>query len=198
VTGDAVDFVVAAWLFEFSHPLQVQYFRKAFARLLKGMHNRVSVGVAVQSLTLDQFKATVRAGGVTGVTLMAQGSGFFMKIATRAGQEPVVLAKARSSEPRRFGSPTSAMLVLRELGIRSAKMDFAQWDPEQKEVMNREAQKATMRAAHKAAADQRLLAADLLAAINDPRPSLSTHEVFRQFDEETDGAAAASGFPGKA
>lgn len=151
----------------------------------------------MQSLTLDQFKATVRAGGVTGVTLTAQGSGFFMKIATRAGPEPVVLAKARSSEPRRFGSPTSAMLVLKEIGIRSAKMEFAQWDPEQKEVTNREAQKVTMRAAHKAAADQKRLAADLLAAINDPRPSLSTQEVLRRFDEVTDDAGPASGVAGK-
>ena len=140
----------------------------------------------MQSLTLDQFKATVRAGGVTGVTLTAQGSGFFIKIATRAGQEPVVLAKARSTEPRRFGSPTSAMLVLKEIGIRSARMDFAQWDPDQKEVANREVQKLAMRAAHKAAAEQKALAADLLAAINDPRPSLSTQEVLRQFDQDLD------------
>lgn len=144
----------------------------------------------MQSLTLDQFKATVRAGGVTGVTLTAQGSGFFMKIATRAGQEPVVLAKARSSEPRRFGSPTSAMLVLKEIGIRSAKMDFTQWDPDQKEVANREVQKLAMRAAHKAAAEQKALAADLLAAIDDPRPSLSTEEVLRQFDRDLDDDAA--------
>lgn len=143
----------------------------------------------MQSLTLDQFKATVRAGGVTGVTLTAQGSGFYMKIATRAGQEPVVLAKARGSEPRRFGSPTSAMLVLKEIGIRSAKMDFAQWDPEQKEVTNREAQKLTMRAAHRAAAEQKALAADLQAAIDDPRPSLSTQEVLRQLDQDLDDAS---------
>jgi hypothetical protein len=128
-------------------------------------------------LTLDQFKAAVRAGGVTGVTITAQGSGFFMKIATRAGPEPVVLAKTRSSEPRRFASPSSAMMVLKELGIRSAKLDFAQWDPEQKEVTDREAQKRPMRAAHEAPADQKALATDVLAATNDPRPSLSTHKV---------------------
>ncbi|RCW66260.1 hypothetical protein DES41_111218 [Pseudorhodoferax soli] len=90
------------------------------------------------------------------------------------------------------------MLVLKEIGIRTAKMEFAQWDPEQKEVTNREAQKVTMRAAHKAAADQKRLAADLLAAINDPRPSLSTQEVLRQFDEEPDDAGPESGVAGKA
>lgn len=131
----------------------------------------------MHSLTLDQFKAAVRAGGVTGVTITAQGSGFFMKIATRGGPEPVVLAKTRSNEPRRFGSPSSAMMVLKELGIRSAKLDFAQWDPEQKEVTDPEAQKPPMRAAHEAPADQKALATDVLAATNDPRPSLSTQKV---------------------
>ena len=155
-----------------------------------------SNGVPVQSLTLDQFKATVRAGGVTGVTLTAQGSGFFMKIATRSGQEPVVLAKARSSEPRRFGSPISAMLVLKEIGIRSAKMDFAQWDPDQKEVANREVQKQAMRAAHRAAAEQKALAADLLAAMDDPRPSLSTDEVLLRFEGDVDDEAADAARPG--
>ena len=138
----------------------------------------------MQSLTLDQFKATVRAGGVTGVTLTAQGSGFYMEIGTRGSREPVVLTKARSTEPRRFGSPTSAMQVLKDIGIGTAKMDFSRWDPDQKEVtQKRDSRASAMREAHQAAAHQKWLASELQAAIDDPRPSLTTDEVLTQFDD---------------
>lgn len=46
------------------------------------------------------------------------------------------------------------MMVLKEIGFRSEKLDFAQWDPEQKEVTDREAQKRPMHAADKVPADQ--------------------------------------------
>ena len=55
----------------------------------------------------------MRAGGVVGVTLKGQGSGFFMEISTSSGQD-AFLAKARSTEPRRFGCPNSALIVLRD------------------------------------------------------------------------------------
>ena len=42
-------------------------------------------------------RATASAGGVVGVTLKGQGSGFFMEIATRSGQD-AFLVKARSTE----------------------------------------------------------------------------------------------------
>jgi len=142
----------------------------------------------MQSLTLDQFKATVSAGGIAGVTLKAQGGGFFVEIATRAGTH-AVLTKARSTQPRRFGTPTSAMLVLKELGIGSAKVDFTRWDPDQKEVtQNRDRRSEAMKQAHEAAAHAKWLSSELQAAIDDPRPSLSTEQVLAQFelDEEAD------------
>jgi hypothetical protein len=68
------------------------------------------------SMTLEQLRAAANAGGVVGVTLKAQGGGFFMEIATRSGQG-AILSKARSTDPRRFGSPSSALVVLRDIGI---------------------------------------------------------------------------------
>ncbi len=68
----------------------------------------------MHSMTLEQLRATARAGGIVGVTLKGHGSGFFMEIATRSGND-AILSKARSSEPRRFGSPSSALIVLREI-----------------------------------------------------------------------------------
>ena len=76
----------------------------------------------MQSMTLEQLRATASAGGVVGVTLKGEGSGFLLEIATRSGQD-AVLCKARSVEPRRFGNPASALVVLRDLGIAVAQID---------------------------------------------------------------------------
>ena len=74
----------------------------------------------MQSMTLEQLRASASAGGVVGVTLKGQGGGFFLEIATRSGQN-AVLSKARSTEPRRFGNPASALVVLRGVGIAVAQ-----------------------------------------------------------------------------
>ena len=63
----------------------------------------------MHSMTLEQLRATAAAGGVAGVTLKGQGGAFMLRIATRSGQD-AVLAKARSTEPRRFGNPASAIV----------------------------------------------------------------------------------------
>ena len=87
----------------------------------------------MQRMTLEQLRATAHAGGVVGVTLKGQGGGFFLEIATRSGQN-AVLSKARSAEPRRFGNPTSALVVLRDIGIAVAQIDATHWNPEQKDM----------------------------------------------------------------
>lgn len=87
----------------------------------------------MHSMTLEQFRVTVRVGGVTGVTLKGQGNGFFVEIATRSG-DGAFLAKARSSEPRRFGNPASALLVLRAAGVAIARIDATHWSPGQQDL----------------------------------------------------------------
>lgn len=62
----------------------------------------------MQSMTLEQLRAASKAGGVSGVTLKGQGRAFFVQIATRNGSS-AMLFKARSTEPRRFGSPLAAV-----------------------------------------------------------------------------------------
>src|SRR5690606_29102999 len=87
----------------------------------------------MRTMTLEQFRVAAHAGGVTGVTLAGEGSGFYVQIATRsAGQ--CVLAKARSTSPRRFGNPAAAMLTLKEVGIATAKVELAHWSPGQREI----------------------------------------------------------------
>ena len=136
----------------------------------------------MQSMTLEQLRATSSAGGVVGVTLKGKGSGFFMEIATRSGHD-AFLAKARSTEPRRFGSPNSALIVLRDVGITVAQIDATNWNPDQKEItQNRDSRAQAMRQAHEAAAYNQRLAAEIQEAIDDPRPSVAHDEVMARMD----------------
>ena len=138
----------------------------------------------MQSMTLEQLRATASASGVVGVTLKGQGSGFFMEIATRSGQD-AFLVKARSTEPRRFGSPNSALIVLRDLGIAVAQLDATNWNPDQKEVtQNRDSRAKAMREAHEAAAYNQWLAGEIQASIDDPRPSIPHDEVMAEMDAD--------------
>ena len=106
----------------------------------------------MQSMTVEQLRATVGAGGVTGVTLKGQGGGFFVEIATRSGQD-AILVKARTTEPRRFGNPTSALIVLRDVGIDVIQVDATDWNPDQKDMSRSTQNRAdAMREAHEAAA----------------------------------------------
>ncbi len=138
----------------------------------------------MQSMTLEQLRATVSAGGVVGVTLKGHGGGFFLEITTRSGHD-AILSKARSTEPRRFGNPTSALVVLRDLGIAVAQLDATDWSPDQKDMsQSRQDRAQAMREAHEAAADTRWLAAELQASIDDPRPSLPHEQVMAEMDAD--------------
>ncbi len=139
----------------------------------------------MRSMTLEQLRATANAGGVTGVTLKGQGGGFFVEIATRSGQG-AFLAKARSTEPRRFGNPTSALIVLRDVGIVVARLDATHWNPAQKDMTRtRHSRAEAMRQAHEAAAYNQWLAAEIQASIDDPRPNTPHDEVMAEMAADT-------------
>lgn len=147
----------------------------------------------MESMNLEQLRAAVSAGGVTGVTLKGQGSGFFVEITTRTGQG-VVLSKARSATPRRFGNPASALVVLRNIGIAIAQVDATNWDPKQKELRYRRPSRAeAMRAAHQAAAYNKWLADEIRASIDDPRPSIPHAEAMDAMDAEIAAVLPARG-----
>lgn len=145
----------------------------------------------MQSMTLEQLRATVSAGGVVGVTLKGEGGGFFLEIATRSGQD-AILSKARSVEPRRFGNPTSALVVLRGIGIAVAQLDVTHWNPEQKDMsQSRQNRAQAMREAHEAAAYTKWLAAEIQKSIDDPRPSIPNDEVMAEMDADISALPAA-------
>lgn len=138
----------------------------------------------MQSMTLEQLRATASAGGVTGVTLKGQGGGFFIEIATRSGKD-AFLVKARSTEPRRFGNPTSALIVLRDVGIAVAQLDATHWNPDQKDMTRyRQSRAEAMRGAHQAVAYNQWLAGEIQASVDDPRPNIPHHEVIADMDAD--------------
>lgn len=134
----------------------------------------------MQQLTLEQFRATVEAGGVLTVTLKAEGAAFALQAETRRGD--AVLVDSRRKQPRMFVDPRKAMLLLRDLGIRNAKLDADAWRPEQANLLksSRPDSAAQMKAAHEAADLKRVLEARIKAA-DDPNTVWHDHE--QVFDE---------------
>lgn len=138
----------------------------------------------VQSMTIEQLRAASSAGGVSRVTLKGQGGVFLVQIDTLSGSG-ALLAKARSTEPRRFGNPLAALNVLRDIGITVGQFDASEYDPSEKvlEVGNRGRADA-MRGAHKAAAYNQWLASEIHASIDDPRPNIPHEEVMAEMDAD--------------
>jgi hypothetical protein len=140
----------------------------------------------MHGMTLEQLRTSVQAGGVRDVTLRGKGGSFLVEIGTDT--DAVVLVKARTTEPRRFRTPTSAMMVLRGVGIDEARLDARDWDPTRKDLSRaRDSRAEAMRRAHRAAAHADWLAGEIAASIDDPRPSIS-HDVVMA-DLEADLAA---------
>ncbi|MCL2829520.1 MAG: hypothetical protein FWD77_02130 [Betaproteobacteria bacterium] len=145
----------------------------------------------MQSITIEQLRAASDAGGVAGVTLKGQGGSFLVQIFTRSGSA-ALLAKARSSEPRRFGNPIAALNVLRGVGITVGQFDASEWNPDEKEESpGKRGRAEAMRKAHQAAAYSEWLAAEIQDAIDDPRPSIPHDEVMAGM--EADIAALTTG-----
>ena len=139
----------------------------------------------MQSMSLEQLRTASEAGGVSSVTLKGQGGVFLVQIATRSGSL-TVLAKARSSEPRRFGNPATAMNVLRNVGITIGQFDASEWSPSEREPVERSSDKRAqaLRKAHKAAAYNEWLAAGIQESIDDPRPNISHNDAMAEMNAD--------------
>jgi hypothetical protein len=138
----------------------------------------------MQTLTLEQLRATCHAGGVTSVTLKAEGSAFYVSIETRNGNDGV-LVKTRSKEPRPFADPRKALVILRDMGISITKLDATHWNSQQEGISARRPDRAkAMKKAHEAAAYNAWLEKEVQAAIDDPRPNIPHDEVMQRLDEQ--------------
>ncbi len=94
-----------------------------------------------------------------------------------------MLVKSRTTEPRRFGNPTSALIVLRDVGIDVIQIDATDWNPDQKDMSRSRQNRAdAMREAHEAAAYNQWLAAEIQELYDDPPVKHSVDEVMAQMD----------------
>lgn len=140
----------------------------------------------MRHLTLDQLRTTTETGGVLSVSIVAQGGVFHIEAETRKGG--AVLTKARSPDLRLFRDATKALALLRELGIREARVDTRNWRPEQADPGRpiRPDRSQSMKAAHEAAELKRTLEAALREA-DDPNTAWYGHDQL--FDELEAGLA---------
>lgn len=137
----------------------------------------------MRTLTLEQFRATVEAGGVLGVNLKAQGGAFYVDVETRRGE--AVLVTAREKKPRAFADPRRALMLLRDIGIREAHIDTKSWRPEEQETLrpSRPDRSAAMKDTFDAAAQSRWMAEQVQqAAARADRPDAVWHDAETVFD----------------
>lgn len=141
----------------------------------------------MQQFTLEQFRATVEAGGVLAITLKAQGAAFTVQAETRRGD--AVLVDSRRKQPRMFVDPRKAMLLLRELGIRNAKLDAGAWQPEQPGLLKatRPDSAAQLKAAHQAAELKRTLEKRVAQSADSQTSWLDHDEVFDSLEKRYAG-----------
>jgi hypothetical protein len=115
----------------------------------------------MQALTLEQLRAASQSGGIESITLRAEGGAFVLAVATRSGDHGL-LVTTRRKEPRRFADLRKAMLLLRGLGIATARVDTSDWNPEATGTRAARPDRAVaMKRAHEAAAHDRWFRAEV-------------------------------------
>ncbi|ANF56111.1 hypothetical protein A5892_00365 [Halotalea alkalilenta] len=133
----------------------------------------------MHTLTLAELRTTTHAGGIKGVTLKAEGGAFLIQVSTRRGTD-ALLAKARSSEPRRFGNPVQALNLLHDLGLVVGEFDVAHWTPTARSSTRVRPDRAiAMKRAHEAAGHDEWFRAEVakgIAEADDPNAQWVSHE----------------------
>jgi hypothetical protein len=87
----------------------------------------------MHSMTLDQLRTTHETGGLTAVTIRAQGNAFFIVADFRSGGQ-VVLVRYSDRKPRQFVDPGTALKLVRSIGFGSATVDMIDWQPDQQQT----------------------------------------------------------------
>ena len=134
-------------------------------------------------MNLDQLRASADAGGVTGITLKAQGAAFILNIETLRGRAVMVTTRGRGGQaplPRRFLDPRKALLLLRDVGIDQVRIDGAAWRPDDlSERTARPDRSAAMKATHEAKAHADWLDQKVQASLADAAPNIAHAKVMK-------------------
>lgn len=136
------------------------------------------------TMTLDQFRSALQAGGLHSVGVTAQGGQFFVTAEPRTG-ERITLATTRGKNPRSFRDPGKAIAMLHELGARTVAVDTSAWSPEQaaQEGRRRPDTAERQRRAHEAAAHDAWFRAEVeqgLKEADDPNTVWLTNEEVKR------------------
>jgi hypothetical protein len=121
----------------------------------------------MQTLSLDQLRAATRVGGVTSVTLRAEGGTFVVAVGTRSGEEGFLVA-TRTRQARHFRDLRKALLLLREIGITTVQVDATDWKPDEAVAGTpRPDRSQALKRAHEAAAHDRWFRAQVEEALRE-------------------------------
>lgn len=141
----------------------------------------------MKTLTLDQARTAVAAGGVLSANLRPVGSKFALEFETRAGV--AVLITSVSKKTREFVNPAKAFEIVRSLGLEGGRYSVVQWRPEERELDRaaRPDKSAALKATHEAARYDRWFRSQVQDALDDPRPSIPHDEVEAEWAIERAG-----------
>lgn len=81
-------------------------------------------------LNLEVFRTTVETGGIKSVAIVARGNDFYIEAETK-NDSKAILVKSKTDEIRSFKDIQKAFVLLWGMGIRDAKIDARNWQPEQ-------------------------------------------------------------------
>ncbi len=137
----------------------------------------------MQTLTLDQLRIATEAGGVSAVTLQAEGGEFYVRVKTKNNAE-AILTHSRSNDPRPFANPLPAITLLRKLGLVIGTFDVSNWNPDQKPLARSRPDRAkAMKHANEAIEHDRWFRAQVaqgIAEADDPKTQWITHEEAKE------------------
>ena len=94
-----------------------------------------------RKLGIEEFRGAIRAGGFKAVHLVAQGPFFLIQGEPQGRQAKsglvvddstwLTLVTKRDRRNRMFLNPTAALVMLKELGVKSVQVDLESWRPDQ-------------------------------------------------------------------
>jgi len=77
-------------------------------------------------VTLEQFRTTFHAGGLTAARIVANGNRYHAVADTKSGDR-VVLVRYSDTTARAFSDPGTALKMLHEIGFRVITVDMTNW-----------------------------------------------------------------------
>jgi hypothetical protein len=122
----------------------------------------------------------VEADAIRAAHVVGQKGGWSVLVTHGKRERP--LAAQRSRKVRLFRKLETLVGYLKELGLMQFNVDAVNFDSAAGEVRTRPDRSAALKRAHKAAAHETWLRAEVQAALDDPRPALTSKAVEAHFD----------------